>query len=245
MPKKYLFFFALPNNFHTFAGKMANDYFSFRQFTIRQEHCAMKVGTDGTLLGAWANGGRHILDIGTGTGLISLMMAQRFADATVTGIDIDEAAVGQAQQNVAESPFADRIAIIQQDVAQMEGTFDAIVSNPPFFSRSLHSPDSQRSLARHDDTLPYSLLTTSAWRLLTDKGELSLVIPYDQKQRLESEAALTGFFKSREWTVRTSPRKTPKRVLLAYRKHPVTQIDTNELTIGTEQYIELTKEFHL
>lgn len=224
---------------------MANDYFSFKQFTIRQQHCAMKVGTDGTLLGAWAHGGRKILDVGTGTGLIALMMAQRFADATVTGIDIDAAAVQQAQQNVADSPFAKRILIQQQDVAHMEGTFDAIVSNPPYFSRSLHCPDSQRSLARHDDTLPYSLLSGSAWRLLTDDGEFSVVIPYDQKQRLESEVAIVGFFKSREWTVRTSPRKTPKRVLLAYRKHPVTQLDTNELTIGTEQYIELTKDFYL
>ena len=224
---------------------MANDYFSFKQFTIRQQHCAMKVGTDGTLLGAWAHGGRKILDVGTGTGLIALMMAQRFADATVTGIDIDAAAVQQAQQNVEESPFAERIIILQQDVAHMEGAFDAIVSNPPYFSHSLHCPDSQRSLARHDDTLPYSLLTASAWRLLTDDGELSVVIPYDQRQRLESEVAIVGFFKSREWTVRTSPRKTPKRVLLAYRKHPVTQLDTNELTIGTEQYIELTKDFYL
>ena len=97
---------------------MANNYFEFKQFTISQDKCAMKVGTDGTLIGAWANGGKNILDIGTGTGLIALMMAQRFPDAKVTGIDIDSLAVEQASENVRRSPFAERITIIRTDVRQ-------------------------------------------------------------------------------------------------------------------------------
>ena len=99
---------------------MSNSYFRFQQFTVHQDRCAMKVGTDGTLLGAWARGGRRILDIGTGTGLIALMMAQRFPQAVVTAVDIDEDAVGQASENVAASPFAGRIAVEQADIRTME-----------------------------------------------------------------------------------------------------------------------------
>ena len=121
---------------------MPNDSFRFKQFLVRQDLCAMKVGTDGTLLGAWARGGERILDVGTGTGLIALMMAQRFPQARVTGIDIDEAAVRQSVINVGSSPFAQRITILQQACQAMQGTFDAIVSNPPYFEQSLECPDS-------------------------------------------------------------------------------------------------------
>ena len=111
---------------------MANDYFKFKKFTIWQANCAMKVGTDGTLLGAWANGGRRILDVGTGTGLIALMMAQRFEDTQIVGVDIDEGAVAQARENVKVSPFVDRITIEKADIGTFESQpFDAIISNPP------------------------------------------------------------------------------------------------------------------
>ena len=121
---------------------MANDYFRFKRFTIHQSRCGMKVGTDGTLLGAWAHGGDTILDIGTGTGLIALMMAQRFPSASVTGIDIDEAACMQARENVEDSPFS--VSILHRNVLDMKGIFDAVVSNPPYFNHSLESPDNQR-----------------------------------------------------------------------------------------------------
>ena len=117
---------------------MANEYFKFKQFTIWQSDCAMKVGTDGTLLGAWAqasSGPCRILDIGTGTGLIALMMAQRYPQASVVGVDIDASAVNQAKENVKASPFADRIAIFETDICHFiaDQPFDAIVCNPPFF----------------------------------------------------------------------------------------------------------------
>ena len=246
---------------------MANDYFTFKAFTIRQSRCGMKVGTDGTLLGAWARGGSRILDVGTGTGLIALMMAQRFPDASIVGIDIDGQAVSQAAENVAASPFAPRVIIRQQDVAaspfaprvivwQQDVTalpspgqddaeeYDAIVSNPPYFTDSLRSPDSQRTLARHDDTLSYRTLATSAWRLLAEDGELSVVVPADQKGRMEAEAVLAGFFKSRDCSVKTSPRKPAKRCLLAFRKHPCA-LERTELTIGSDDYHELTKDFYI
>ena len=227
-----------------------NHCFRFKQFTIWYDQCAMKVGTDGTLLGAWAevpserDSPPRILDIGTGTGLIALMMAQRYGHAYLTGIDIDLAAVNQATENAAMSPFAKRIKMLLCDVAKMEGTFDAIVCNPPFFTQSLHSPDARRSLARHNDSMPPRTLMLSTWRLLDDRGELSIVIPVGEQKQMESEATLAGFFKCRECRVITAPTKAPKRVLLAFRKHP-TPLQLNHLTIGTEEYRQLMDAFLL
>lgn len=225
---------------------MANDYFQFRQFCIHQSRCAMKVGTDGTLLGAWAHGGQRILDIGTGTGLIALMMAQRYGDAHVTGIDISEEAVAQARENVAASPFAERVDILLRDVADYQATekFDAIVSNPPYFTDALHSPDKERTMARHTDTLTYRMLMDRSWQLLGDEGELSVVVPTDCKGLMESEAVLAGFFKCREWLVRTSERKPPKRCLLAFAKHP-RSLERGEGALNSAWYQELTKDFYL
>lgn len=228
---------------------MANDYFQFQQFTVHQERCGMKVGTDGTLLGAWANGGATVLDIGMGTGLIALMMAQRFPEARIVGIDIDADAVAQARENVAASPFRN-VDIMEADARHYApSTFDAIVCNPPYFEDSLESPDNQRTLARHAVSLGYRDLMEAAWRLLADDGELSMVIPFDCKARIESEAALRGFFKSRECAVRTTPRKQPRRYLLAFRKHPV-ELERSEGVIETatnvrsEWYQQLTKDFY-
>lgn len=223
---------------------MANDYFRFKKFTIWQLRCAMKVGTDGTLLGAWADGGERILDIGTGTGLIALMMAQRFQYAKVRGVDIDADAVEQAKENVAGSPFANRVAINHCDVAKAEGCYDCIVSNPPYFADALTCPDDKRSMARHADTLTYEELMSNGWRLLSEEGIFSLIIPFDCKARLESVAVLQGFFKIRECAVRTTPAKSPRRFMLTFAKHPST-LQQEELIIGSENYQELTKDFYL
>lgn len=212
----------------------------------------MKVGTDGTLLGAWASVSNRekpllILDVGTGTGLIALMMAQRFPEARVVGIDIDADAVLQAQENVAASPFANRVDILHQDFADTVGNSDkpwqAIVCNPPFFTQSLPCPDDKRTMARHDETLSYRTLATNAWQLLSDDGELSVIVPADQQSRMDAEASLAGFFKSRVCMVKTSSAKPPKRVLLAYKKHPA-MLQRQELTIGSTEYHELTKDFY-
>lgn len=237
---------------------MSNSYFRFKQFVVRQERCAMKVGTDGTLLGAWAQGGKKILDIGTGTGLIALMMAQRYPQALVTAIDIDAEAVEQAQENVMASPFADRINVILGDIRYSNLTggqtpcevFDAIVVNPPYFIDSLTCPDNQRTTARHTATLSYRELMTAASQLLADDGELSVVIPFDCKARFENEASLSGLSKSRECSVRTTQRKAPRRYLLAFRKHPKALETTEEVLevmpgVRSAWYEELTKEFYL
>ena len=235
---------------------MANDYFRFRHFTVYHDRCAMKVGTDGTLLGAWARGGQTVLDIGTGTGLIALMMAQRFPDATIWGIDIDSEAVGQARANVAGSPFRN-IGILEADVRTFTPivptaclSFDGIVSNPPYFDSSLECPDGQRTLARHTASLSYRDLMQSVCRLLADGGEFSVVIPFDCKARMEAEATLAGLFKVRECAVKTTPRKQPRRYLMAFRKHPA-DLELEEGVIETSPnvrsswYQELTKDFYL
>ena len=233
--------------------------FQFQRFTIHQDQCAMKVGTDGVLLGAWAQGGERVLDIGTGTGVIALMMAQRYAEAHVVAVDIDEAAVRQARQNADASPFGDRVEVVLssiQDYAtscslsfgegrgEVPSHFDSIVCNPPFFVDSLKAPDQQRSLARHADTLPFAELMRAAYRLLSDDGELSVVIPFDYRRRLDDEAFLCGFFPSRVCAVRTKSTKPVRRYLLAYRKRPC-PCHHDELTIGDTRYQQLTRDFYL
>ena len=173
---------------------MAKNSFQFKQFTVYQDRCAMKVGTDGTLLGAWANApvaAARILDIGTGTGLVALMMAQRFPEAQVTGIDIDENAAQQAQENVVGSPFSDRIMINREDATKIDDKagYDAIVCNPPYFVDSLTCPQDQRTLARHAVSLTYESLMHAASKLLKPDGILSLVIPADNQDNVESAAA--------------------------------------------------------
>ena len=137
--------------------------FTFRQFHIEQDKCAMKVGTDGVLLGSWAKGGKRILDIGTGTGLIALMMAQRFPDANIDAIEIDENAVIQATENVLRSPFTKQIVVKHcslQTYSETKEKYDSIVCNPPYFVDSLKSNDNNRTVARHTDALPFNDLKT-------------------------------------------------------------------------------------
>lgn len=218
--------------------------FKFKQFTVHQDLCAMKVGMDGVMLGAWAKGGPHILDIGTGTGLIALMMAQRYHDSLVTAIDIDEGAVRQARLNVENSVFASQITIIQEAVQQHQGRYDAIISNPPYFIRSLNAPDLQRNIARHTETLSYAELMQSAYRLLADDGELSVVVPFDYKKRMEDEATFVGFFPHRILGVQTVSGRPAKRYLLSFVKHPIER-DYRLMTIGDEEYTKMTGDFYL
>ena len=207
----------------------------------------MKVGTDGVLLGAWAQGGRRILDVGTGTGVIALMMAQRYREALVTAIDIDEDAVLQARQNVAASPFQSRVEVVHssiQDFIPLTSLYDSIVSNPPFFTDALRAPDQQRNVARHTDALSYRELMDAAWRLMSDDGELSVVIPFDYRKRLEDEAIIRGFFPSRVCAVKTTERKPARRYLLAFRKQPC-PCERIEMTIGDSHYRAMTSAFYL
>lgn len=237
---------------------MANDYFQFRQFIVRQSHCAMKVGTDGTLLGAWARasgGSCRILDIGTGTGLIALMMAQRYPEAIVVGIDIDKDAAEQATMNVQESPFADRIRIVHGDVNHMmlEDPFDTIVSNPPYFmsQSSMESPDLSRCMARQTSTLDFFMLVKTACRMMKPEGILSVVIPIEGYSLMAHEALLSGFYVSRICRIRTTPNKAAKRMLIEFRQNTNSEIDTEEEIleirpgVRSQWYQELTQAFYI
>jgi len=233
---------------------MPNPYFAFKQFTVRHDRCAMKVGTDGVLLGAWTDlsHSRRILDIGTGTGLIALMLAQRCMDARITAIDLDSAAVEQAQENIQASPWKDRIEALQQDICTYHpnGTFDTIVSNPPYFIDSLKCPDGQRSTARHTDTLDADRLIGKVSELLTSDGRFSIILPAEQTEDLIRVAGEKGLHPSRQTWVITRPGLSPKRILMEFRKIPVT-LQPDELVIElerhvySEEYIALTKEFYL
>ena len=233
---------------------MPNPYFAFKQFTIRHDRCAMKVGTDGVLLGAWTDlsHSRRILDIGTGTGLIALMLAQRCMDARITAIDLDSAAVEQAQENIQASPWKDRTEALQQDICTYHpnGTFDTIVSNPPYFIDSLKCPDGQRSTARHTDTLDADRLIGKVSELLTSDGRFSIILPAEQTEDLIRVAGEKGLHPSHQTWVITRPGLSPKRILMEFRKTPIT-LQPDELVIElerhvySEEYIALTKEFYL
>lgn len=213
----------------------------------------MKVGTDGTLLGAWACTSPNIqqpniLDVGTGTGLIAIMMAQRVPEAKVTGIEIDPAAASQALQNVTISPFGSRISIVCQSLQEHaiqagEAVYDAIVCNPPFFNQSLTCPERLRTQARHTVSLTYSTLLQLSKRMLRPNGMLSVIIPTTEKGKMEQAIALTGMFCRKSCTVRTSERKAPKRLLLCICKEPC-DFEQEEMTIGDAYYQELTSPFY-
>ena len=238
---------------------MGSDSFRFRQFELRQDRCAMKVGTDGTLLGAWAlmpgEASGRVLDIGTGTGLIALMMAQRYPEAEVTAIDIDAGAVSQAQENVAASPFARRVTVMEMALQQMgessrvadqpSSRYDAIVCNPPFFVNSLVCPDARRTSARHGSSLRLTDLAAAASVLLSDGGELSVILPADLHSSMDAAAALSGLFAHRVCRFFTSVRKPAKRVLLAYGRQPADTFEQTQLVLGDDDYRQLVAPFYL
>ena len=231
--------------------------FSFKRFSIEQERSAMKVGTDGVLLGAWADiapSQSHILDIGTGTGLIALMAAQRSEtwSAEIVGVEIDSESAEDATENVQRSPWSERVTIERcaiQDFAP-DRQFDHILSNPPYFVDSLLSPDKARTTARHTTSLSFEELARSASRLLSAEGALSLVLPYDAVADMTLAAARSGLFLVRRCDVRSKTNGKPLRSLLEYRHTPV-PTRREELTIHSAggdfspEYRALTKDFYL
>lgn len=229
--------------------------FTFKKFVIHQDRCAMKVGTDGVLLGAWANGGAHILDIGTGTGLIAIMMAQRYTDATIDAVEIDTEAAKQAYENVVSTEFADRINIVKTSIQQYttKNKYDAIVSNPPFFINSLLNLNSQRTTARHTCALKYSELFAAVKVLLNTDGEFSAIIPTECLQPFIAEAYKVGLTMSRQVVVHTTSRKQPKRHLIAFR-HADCRYEREEMKevclqkedgLRSEWYTQLTADFYI
>lgn len=234
-------------------SQKAKDTFCFRRFTIRQDRCAMKVGTDGVLLGAWAElpqKGR-ILDVGTGTGLIALMAAQR-SEAQVTGLEIDADAAAQAAENAATSPWAERITILQGDFAvyPFEERFHCILSNPPFYNGTLLPPDAARCAARHNDALSFATLARRAAELLLPEGTLSVVLPLSEADRFVDAAAGESLFVNRRTKVYTTPAKPPRRLLLTLSPSAAPLVES-ELILNGENgerhniYKQLASDFYI
>lgn len=240
--------------------------FRFKQFDVRQDLTPMKVGTDGVLLGAWVSvrpADRRVLDIGTGTGLIALMLAQRAPQALVTGIDVE--AVDEAHANAAASPWSGRLRMVRSAVQEFvpEERFDLIVSNPPFFVDSLTCPDAGRTTARHAVRLPFAELRDAAVRLLNPGGRFAVVLPADAAGRFVGLCS-GPLALMRRTDVRTTPRRPVKRVLLEFaapapaaamsgERAPAAVVpECSELVVGTgehecytSEYRALTRDFYL
>lgn len=217
----------------------------------------MKVGTDGVLLGAWVNveGAGRILDAGTGTGLIAIMVAQR-SQALIDAVEIEETAFAQAIENIAACPWKERISIhcdsLQHFTAVSPFTYDIVVSNPPYFRNSLKSPSEIRSLARHDESLSYKSLLFCAAQLLSAHGRLAVIIPATEINRFNEMAYFHGLFPSRLVMVRPSPDEIPVRCMAEFTKdksivceEDSLAIRNQESTTYTEAYLKLTEEYYL
>ena len=258
----YLNYVILPqilSHYITFSQSMSahnsNRSFRFRQFEVFHDRCAMKVGTDGVLLGAWADvcGGTRVLDVGCGSGLVALMVAQRAPCATVVGIDIDRMAVGQAVENVARSPFADRVVCEVADVRAYAPAFlfDHVVSNPPFFEEDTLPPDKARMSARNASALPLAELLSSVSRLLQPAGSFSLILPVQTADRFVTRAFAEGWRVVRSCIVWTTLRKPPRRRMLTLTRGHVGEVRQESLVLNapdgsrSESYAKLCGDFYL
>lgn len=219
----------------------------------------MKVGTDAVLLGAWIKtyGVRRVLDIGTGTGIIALMLAQK-SGALIDAIDIDELAVQDARDNSAASPWSDRVHVQQislQDFAyQNDQQYDLIVSNPPYFSETMTAAEAARAAARHQLHLPFNDLLSAVAKLLARDGKFCVILPSREGVKFLALAATLGLHLTRFTRVKTTPNKTEKRWLMQFAWSPKTQFSESTLIIEkdnlneqnyTDEYRELTREYYL
>ena len=234
--------------------------FRFQKFSVAHSRSTMKVGTDGVLLGAWADthSARNILDIGTGCGLIALMAAQRTPDAHVTAIDIDQASIDEATENFQASPFTERLEALQADIqtfSTQPNTFqyDCILSNPPFFTESLLSPNPTRAAARSvAGGLSFQTLIESAVRLLAPGGSLQIILPFQEAPRILGIAIGAGLHLLRRTDITSKATKPPRRTLLHWTNQPTSApILHNQICLTgahgnrSEDYQALTKDFYL
>ncbi len=234
-----------------------NKPFKFKQFTVQQNRCAMKIGTDGVLLGAWTpidSTVHSILDIGTGTGVIALMAAQRCNAEIIDALEIDDAAYEQAVENFEASNWGDRLfcyhASFQEFVAEIDEQYDLLISNPPFYSEDYKTSNVERDLARFEDALPFEHLLVGAARLLTNNGRLSLIVPYKEERKILDIAEQLQMFPQKITRVKGTRSSEVKRsmLLLGFERQ---DYKSDELVIETSrhqytnEYIDLTKDFYL
>ncbi|MGM9855924.1 MAG: tRNA1(Val) (adenine(37)-N6)-methyltransferase [Muribaculaceae bacterium] len=242
---------------------MREKVFRFKQFAVRNDRSAMKVGTDGVLLGAWCNvnGALRVLDVGTGTGLIALMVAQRNAEAVIDAVEIDADASKEARENFEASPWRERLRVIHGDFLEITaeggssgvGEYDLIVSNPPYFTEDTTSDDRRRATARHTSVaLTYSALIASACPLLADGGRICLISPVEREAEILCAASESGLRVARRLTIYPKPGAAAKRMLWELGRGGDFEPQESELTIETlvhndytPDYIALTRDFYL
>ncbi|MFD1768550.1 tRNA1(Val) (adenine(37)-N6)-methyltransferase [Sphingobacterium suaedae] len=229
--------------------------FRFKQFEVEQGNCAMRINTDGVLLGglAWHASATHILDIGTGTGVIAMMLAQRHPQAVIDAVEIDAEACEQAATNFRGSRFADRLHVFQGSFVDLHPTkmYDLIVSNPPFYTHSLHNPDPRKRLAKHTDDLFFVELLNFVQLYLSDTGHFECIVPTALAETLVGTMLENrGLHLQSEWTIRSFPDETPIRKLLRVGKAPL-KIERNELSIYlckgeySERYKDILQPYFL
>jgi tRNA1Val (adenine37-N6)-methyltransferase len=232
--------------------------FQFKQFTVLQDRCAMKIGTDSVLLGAWTpveNKPFSILDIGAGTGILSLMLAQRSAAEQIDSLEIDEDAYEQCVENFENSPWSDRLfcfhAGLDEFIEEPEEEYDIIISNPPFYSEDFKSDNSQRDLARFQDALPFEDLVEAADLLLSENGIFAVIIPFKEEERFIDLCAEVELFPVKVTRIKGSHTTPIVRSLLAFKRYELSVLEADELVIEinrheyTDDYINLTKDFYL
>jgi tRNA1Val (adenine37-N6)-methyltransferase len=232
--------------------------FQFKQFSVNQDQTAMKIGTDGVLLGAWTpieNNPKSVLDIGTGTGIIALMLAQRSNAEQIDALEIDESAYEQAVDNFENSPWGDRLfcfhAGLDEFVEEPEDEYDLIVSNPPFFSEDFRSENEQRDLARFQEAMPFEEIVEAADLLLSENGIFSVIIPFNEEDRFIELCAEAELFPIKVTRVKGAPNTKIIRSLLAFKRYELAVLTADELVIEisrheyTPEYISLTKDFYL
>ncbi|MGQ2982859.1 tRNA1(Val) (adenine(37)-N6)-methyltransferase [Flavobacterium sp.] len=232
--------------------------FSFKQFNIQQDKCAMKVGTDGVLLGAWApleHNPFSVLDIGAGTGLIALMLAQRSHAEQIDAVEIDDEAYEQCVDNFEDSPWGDRLfcyhAGLDEFMDEPEDEYDLIVSNPPFYTEDYTSGDEQRDKARFEASLPFEDLAEAASLLLSDIGIFAVIMPYKEEARFLAIAKENELYPVKITRIKGTPGSGTKRSLMAFSRAQGADIAIDELVIETarhvytREYIALTQDFYL
>jgi len=232
--------------------------FQFKQFTVQQDRCAMKIGTDSVLLGAWTpieNKPFSILDIGAGTGILSLMLAQRSAAEQIDSLEIDEDGYEQCVENFENSPWSDRLfcfhAGLDEFIEEAEDEYDIIISNPPFYSEDYKSDNSQRDLARFQDALPFEDLIEAADLLLSENGIFAVIIPFKEEERFIDLCAKMELFPVKVTRVKGSHTTPIVRSLLAFKRYELSVLEADELVIEinrheyTDDYINLTKDFYI
>ncbi|GAA3763183.1 tRNA1(Val) (adenine(37)-N6)-methyltransferase [Flavobacterium ginsengiterrae] len=232
--------------------------FTFKQFSVNQDKTAMKVGTDGVLLGAWTPVSHNpfsVLDIGAGTGIIALMIAQRSGAEQIDALEIDEDAYEQAVENFENSPWGDRLfcfhAGLDEFIEEPEDEYDLIVSNPPFYAEDYKSSNEQRDLARFQDAMPFDEIVEAADLLLSENGILAIIIPFREEEKFIALAKESELYPIKITRVKGTPSSEIKRSLLAFSRNENTQTEIDELIIEIErhiytpEYINLTKDFYL